>query len=81
MADSELVIGIPETLSGFLGGQMLCLTLPSGDSFEAAPIGNRDAKTVCVANGLDAKKSWLLRGKLNHSVSNLAVAPLTLAAL
>ena len=81
MADSELVIGIPEALSGFLGGLMLGLALPRGDWRKAASVGHRDAETVRPANGLDTEKSRLLRGKLKHAVGNARVAPIAFSAL
>ena len=81
VADSELVIGIPEALTCLLCCLVLCLTLPSGDRFERAPVGNGNSETVRASNGLDAKKAWLLRGKLNHAVGNVAVASVALAAL
>ncbi len=81
VAEPELAFGIPQTLSRFLGGLMLCLLFPCGDGFEAAPIRNRDAKPVRAANGLNAQKAWLLCRKLNHAVRHVAVAPVTCGAL
>ncbi len=81
VVDPELVFGIPHTLSRFLGGLMLCLLLPGGDGFEAAPVGNGDAKPVRAADGLDAQKARLLCRKLNYAIGHVAVAPIACSAL
>ncbi len=77
-SNPDLIVGVPNALSSTLGRLMVGVPLPGNNRLFAGPIRNRDAKAICTAHALYAKKTGLRSRQLDHAIRHAPVTPIAL---
>ena len=80
-SNPDLIVSVPTALASTLGRLMVGVPPPGNNRRLAGPIGNPDAKAICTAHALYAKKTGLRSRQLDYAIRHMPVTTVSLRSL